>query len=187
GGGGTPVDPTASCTKSQLKAGAKLCKSEFACHAKYAKKPTADPLGEKRDLCLAKASDKFTSAYDAAAAKAEDKELACGTNAPASDPLAAITGQIDDVVALVDAINPSDPPLESAWLGAAGKACGSSAGAYTVDAGKPNPDKLAASLAKASLKLDVVAQSAAAKAAYRGVVFAPPLDIQAFHDAVDEV
>src|SRR6185503_8635769 len=73
GGGGGPVDPTASCKKSQLKAGAKLCKAELACHAKHAKNPASDPLGAYREMCLAKAADGFTSAYDAAALKAEDK------------------------------------------------------------------------------------------------------------------
>lgn len=185
GGGGGPVDPTASCRKAQLKAGAKLCKSELACHAKYAKNPFADPLRAKRDLCLAKAADKFTSAYDAAALKAEDKSLVCGTSAPASEPIDAITGQVDAVVAEVDAIEPGYAPLESAWLSAAGAACFASVGAQSADAGKPNPG-LAAALEKAALKLDTAAQKAAAKAADKGVVFVPPLDIPAFHDAVND-
>jgi len=186
-GGSGPVDPTANCRKAQLKAGAKLCKSEFACHAKYAKNSDADPLGEKRDLCLAKAEDKFTSAYDTAAMKAEDKELACGTNAPASDVLEAITEQIDDVVAEVDAIEPSYPPLESAWLGVAGTGCSASLAAYAANAGNPDADKLAVALDKASLKLDTTAGKAAAKAEDKGVVFTTPPDVPSFHDAVDEV
>ena len=187
GGGGAPVDPTASCRKSQLKAGAKLCKAELACHAKYAKNPDGDPDAEKRDLCLAKAEDKFTAAYDGAALRAEDKELACGSSASASQQLEVIDEQVDAVVAEVDAINPSDASLESAWLGAAGAACGASVGAQSTNSGKPDADKLAAALAKAALKLDLAAQNAAAKAAYKGVVFAPPLDIPVFHDAVDDL
>ncbi len=186
GGGGGPVNPTASCRKAQLKAGAKLCKSELACHAKYEKNPAADPLGDRRDLCLAKAFDKFTSAYDTAALKAEDKSLACGTSASASEPLEAITGQIDAIVAEVDAIEPGYAPLESAWLSAAGAACFAAVGAQSANAGKANPDKLVGALEKAALKLDTAAQKAAAKAATKGVVFAPPLDIPAFHEAVDD-
>ena len=180
------VDPTASCRKAQLKAGAKLCKSEFACHAKYAKNPGSDPLGAYREMCLAKAADKFTAAYDAAALKAENKELACGTNAPASEPLAALGENVDAVVVEVDAINPSYAPLESAWLGAAGTACSAAVAAQSANAGKPDADKLQTALEKAALKLDAAAQKAADKAANKGVVFAPPLDIPAFHDLVDE-
>ena len=187
GGGGGVVDPTASCRKAQLKAGAKLCKAELACHAKYAKNPASDPLGTYREMCLEKAEDGFTSAYDAAALKAEDKELACGTNAPASEPLDAITGQIDDVVAQVDAISPGYAPLESAWLSAAGAACFASVGAQSTNAGKPDADKLATALEKAALKLDTALQKAATKAVDKGIVFAPPLDIPAFLDAVDDV
>jgi hypothetical protein len=186
GGGGGPVDPAASCRKAQLKAGAKLCKSELACHAKYAKNPAADPLGDRRELCLAKAFDKFMSAYDVAALKAEDKSLACGTSAPAFEPLEAITEQIDTMVAEVDAIEPGYAPLESAWLSAAGTACFSAVGAESANAGKRDPDKLARALEKAALKLDTAALKAAAKAADKGVMFVPPLDIPAFHDAVDD-
>lgn len=187
GGGGSVVDPTANCRKAQLKAGAKLCKAELGCHAKYAKNPASDPFGAYRDMCLAKAGDSFTSAYDKAAHTAEDKGLACGTTAPASEPLAAITDGVDAVVAEVDAIAPSYPPLESAWLGAAGAACFLSVGAHSANAGKPDADKLAAALEKAALKLDTAAQKAADKAADKGIVFAPPLDIPAFHDAVDDL
>jgi hypothetical protein len=90
------------------------------------------------------------------------------------------------IVAEVDAIEPGYAPLESAWLSAAGAACFASVGAQSANAGKPDADKLATALAKAALKLDTAAQKAAAKAADKGVVFTPPLDIPAFRDAVDD-
>lgn len=182
GGGGNVVDPTASCRKAQLKAGAKLCKSELVCHAKHAKSPDA----AKRDECLDKADDKFTSAFDAAALKAEDKGLACGNNDPASEVLAAITEQVDAVVAEVDTIAPSHPPLESAWLGAAGAACFASVGARANNADKPDADKLFGALEKAELKLDSAVDKAVDKAGDQGVVFVV-LDIEGFLAAVDDL
>lgn len=187
-GGGDPVDPiaSASCRNAQLKAGAKLCKSELACHAKYAKNPARDPIGAYRELCLAKAADKFTLAYDVAALKAEDKSLVCGTSAPASEPLDVITGQVDALVAEVDAIEPGYAPLESAWLSAAGAACFTLVGAQATHASRPDVEKLADAFGKAVLKLEAAAHKAAAKAADKGVAFDPPLDIPPFRDAVND-
>src|SRR5262249_41411949 len=147
----------------------------------------ADPGATKRDLCLTKAGDAFTNAFDAAAAKAADKELACGTDASASEVLGAIDEKVDAVVAEVDGIEPSYPPLESAWLAATGADCFSSVGAQSANAAKPDADKLASALAKAALKLDTALQKAADTAESKGIVFDPELDIPAFEEAVDDV
>jgi hypothetical protein len=185
GGGGGSGDPTAKCLTTQLGAAAKLCQSQLKCESSYAKAPAKDPIGAKRDACVDKAQQAFTAAYNKALLAAVGKGLTCGTTAPAADLRDAIAERVGGIVDDVNAITPAHPPLVSAWLGAAGAACGAGLKVEAKDASKPNPGALAAARAKVTDKLTASANKAVTSAGKKGVVFAPPADVPGFVDSVD--
>jgi hypothetical protein len=97
----------------------------------------------------------------------------------------AIAERVGGIVDDVNAITPAHPPLVSAWLGAAGAACGAGLKVEAKDASKPNPGALAAARAKVTDKLTASANKAVTSAGKKGVVFAPPADVPGFVDSVD--
>jgi len=185
GSGGSNANPVAACTKSQLSAAAKLCQAQLKCEAKYEKAPGKDPLGAKRDLCLAKAGATFTNAYQKAAATAASKGLLCGTSQSAAAQAAAIDAEVDAILAEVAAVSPAYAPLTGAWLDAAASACGSSLGAEAKHVGKPNPTNLGKARVKAAAKLVSTADKAVAKAEKKGIVFAPAPDVTGFAAVIE--
>jgi hypothetical protein len=183
GSGGGSGDPTAACDSAHLGAGGRMCQSQFRCQSSYAKAPDRDPGANRRDACMNAAGQTFTAAYNDALVTAASDGLTCGTTEPAVDLREAITERVDEIVDDVNTIIPAHAPLASAWLGAAGTACGAVLKAEATNAAKPDAGKLAQARAKASDKLEGSAGKASDKAA-KGVVFDPPLDVDAFVDSV---
>jgi hypothetical protein len=116
------------------------------------------------------------------------KRSCAGTSAPASEPLAAIPPvRSAPWSPRSTRSQPSYAPLESAWLGAAGAACFASVGAQSANAGKPDADKLASALEKGGAEARRGGAEDRRRAPRRRTSCSPPpLDIPAFHDAVDE-
>src|SRR5262249_8700659 len=125
GGGGGTKDPLATCHKSQLAAGAKMCQSQAKCGATYAKNPAKDPFLAKLTACLDKAGDTFEKAYDKAAQTAVKKGQLCPSADSASDQRDLIASEVASVATAIGEVTPEYDPLWSSWFGAAGTACGS--------------------------------------------------------------
>jgi hypothetical protein len=174
GGAPAPVmSPQAACQVKQLKAGAKLCKAELACEAKYAKDPASDPSGAKRDACVAGAETAFVASWDSAVAATAPAGGCHDQEAGASvAPMVRTAG--GDAIALVgsaDAANAADRALRAKLMKKAGALCGESFGAWRKHAVAPSTAKLSNGLARARERFVGVAGSAIASAASQGVSY----------------
>ena len=178
-------DQTAKCRAARLAAAGTFCKATFACLAKNAKSPLADPNELKLDGCRATAEEKFTTAYDAAGAAAARKNLSCGNDLSATEMLTVFDTAVDDVIEVAATISPPNPLLVSSWYTAAGAMCSAAEKAEAKNAGKPSQATLDQARATARAKLTTAANKAIAKAERQGVVFTPPPDVAAFLDSID--
>jgi hypothetical protein len=183
GSGGGSGDPTAACDSAHLGAAAALCQSQLRCQSSNAKAPDANELAD----CMDQAGQSFSAAYNRALLGAAGDGLTCSTTQPAVDLREAISGRVAGIADDVNAIIPPHAPLVSAWLGAAGAACGAGLKAEATNAAKPDASRLARARGKAGAKLEGAARKALAKAAKQDIVFDPPLDVGAFADSVGEV
>lgn len=184
-GPGGAASSAAACGKAQLQAAGTLCRAQLRCHARHARAPAKDPLGMRRETCLAKAGQRFTKAYDKAADRAERKGLTCGTAAPAADQHDVVAGWVDEILADVDAVTPPYSPLSGAWLAAAAAACDAGLAAEASQQRKPNAKALGKARDKARDRLDAAAGKAVAAAGKQGVVFTPAPDVDGFAAGVE--
>jgi hypothetical protein len=178
-------DPTAKCRAAQLTAAGTLCQATFKCLAAFSKAPAKDPGSVKLEACEKKAAQKFLVSYDKAEATATKNGLRCGTTEPGTTLVGDFNDAVDDVVTVVDTVDPNVPALVSSWFIDAGALCSTAEKAIAKNATKLDPVKLEAARAKAKAKLILLANQAITKAESKGVVFDPEPDVTAFVDSID--
>jgi hypothetical protein len=192
GGGGKTSDPTALARQGQLKAAATLGNTVLKGLGKLAAAPPdKDPLGLAKDALLLKASETFGTQFLAAISKAAKK----GGTAPLGESgkqaatkflMGGLQPQSDAITDGVDTSNSADRALRGALLKALAAECHSDFIAHSIDAKKPDADKLGKALAKSRAKLEAAVGKALDKAAKKGVSYVGP-DAQAIADALAPV
>jgi T5SS/PEP-CTERM-associated repeat protein len=180
------------CQVAQLQAFAKLCQKLLGCHAGYARKPAKDPLGEKRQACLASGAAKFARAWQKAIDRAARKGDPCGSTAPAAEADDAL---LEDVTALAGEIGTGwtpaasrdDDVLRSALLAGSGALCGALLRAEGAQAKRRDDARRGLARERAGEKFLARAGKALEKATQAGVAYAgpePPLLADAVEAAV---
>ena len=168
--------PGQTCQSSQLRAAGSFMKSDFKCWSAWLKDPAKDATQAKALACLAKADDKFASAY------LKSLEAAgpgvCGMQAPLNDFLPGLQIDADTLVFAIadDAAGTfaEENALIASLSGAAGKALAAALGVESKNA--KQPDESARRSARSEVRSKLLADFAKAqsKAVEKGAVYDGP-------------
>ncbi len=127
----TPLPPEVVCRRDQLRAAAAFCRKRFSCEARRASRPDADPLGLRRDACLADAAGGFERRF----AEATLPNPGCLWAPAAAEARALVEGPAEPIAeGLLQGADPAlraDAALRRRLLRRAGRACDAS---FTAEA-----------------------------------------------------
>lgn len=179
--GGEGTGATAAlerCQADQLRALARLCRADLACHARSARRPgTAGTAGtaEKLAACLERRRHGFEKSFGRAAERAARVLAVC----PLSDSPASVASLLQtEAAALATSVtagqspdDPDDGHLRASLLKESARLCGTALAAEAKHARKPDANRLGARRAKARTRFDGRALHALEKATNRGVSY----------------
>lgn len=179
---------TPGCPAAQAKSAASLAKSTLGCFAKWAKNPARDPVELRLDACLAKAADRFATAYE----RALQKYMDCTLDEPVDQVIEGRFQQpLHDLVRAIfqgcDPTNHTDTALRAALIKEAGGAAGKLLSAWSAWLKKPDARKLVLASLKAPVraaqKMDKAIQRSMKRFVYYDGLPAPEI-LGAVDDAV---
>jgi hypothetical protein len=178
------LPPEVVCRRAQLRAAASVCRKRFGCEARHAKHADADPLGARRDACLADAAGRFERRFG----EATLPNPSCLWSPAAADALAQVAAPADalaeGLLLGADLASPPDAMLRRRLLRRAGSACGDAFSAEARFARSEDEARRAAQRVRARGGFVEAAGDAIARAAAEGVAYAgtPPTEAA---DALD--
>jgi hypothetical protein len=169
-----PLEPEVQCQVDQLKAAAKLCKKHLKCEGSLVKSPAKDPVGAKRDACVAKALESFRNKWDGAIADTVDAGGVCNdqdSSAIVEAEILTAVGALEAAIGAGDPLVKADGKMRQKLMVRTGALCDQNLDAWEKAVTRGDAGSVGSDLVKALTKFLKKGSSAVAGGAAAGVAY----------------